>query len=133
MVQKIENDHQFPHLRFLILIISHHHPYTCQLTLKAQRKNVSENVVCLSRLLQIIALHFRQIKYRRKQLGPRTDCSGVHTVCYRGFLNISADMKSRRLSLRLGQMPQSAAIFEKMKFFIKRSFFPHKQSDYEHR
>ena len=37
------------------------------------------------------------IKYKSKQCGPRTDCSyrssliWVHTVCHRGFLNISAD------------------------------------------
>ena len=43
--------------------------------LKRQDKKVSENVVCWSRLLQIIALHYRQIKYRSKQHGPRTDCS----------------------------------------------------------
>ena len=48
-----------------------------------------------------------QIKYRSKQCGPRTDCSYrsslicVHTVCHRGFLNISADEKSRGLLLRL--------------------------------
>ena len=46
------------------------------------------------------------IKYRSKQRGPQTDCSyrssliWVHTVCLRGFLNISADKKSRRLLLR---------------------------------
>ena len=77
------------------------------LTLKAPRKNASENVVCWSCLLQIIALHYRGIKYRSKQREPRTDCSyrsslfWVHTVCYRAFLNISADEKSRRLLLQL--------------------------------
>ena len=71
--------------------------------LKRQEKNVSENVVCWSGLLQIIALHYRQIKYRSKQSGTRTGCSyrssliWVHTVCHRGFLNLSVDEKSRRL------------------------------------
>ena len=46
-------------------------------------------------------------KFKSKQCGPRTDCSyrsiliWVHTVCHRGFLNISADEKSRRLLLTL--------------------------------
>ena len=44
-----------------------------------------------------------EFKYRSKQGGPRSDCSyrssliWVHTDCHRGFLNISADEKSRRL------------------------------------
>ena len=75
----------------------------------AKKKKTSENVVCWSCLLQIIAWHYRRIKYRNKQRGPRTDCSyrnsliWVHTVCHRGFLNISADEKSRRLLLRLAR------------------------------
>ena len=77
------------------------------LMLKRQEKNASENVVCWSLLLRKIAWHYWRIKYRSKQRGPRTDCSyrssliWVHTVCHRGFLNISADEKSRRLLLRL--------------------------------
>ena len=56
-------------------------------------KNCIWNVVCWSRLLQIIAWHYWRIKYRSKQCGPRTDCSYrsslilVHTVCHRAFLN----------------------------------------------
>ena len=85
------------------------HENNCQLlTLKAPRKNASENAVCWSRLLQIIALHYRRIKYWSKQRGPRTDCSysliWVHAVCHRGFLNISADKKSRQLLLRLAHL-----------------------------
>ena len=62
------------------------------LTLKTPRKNASENVVCWSHLLQIIALHYWWIKYRSKQHWPRTDCSyrssliWVHTVCHRSRL-----------------------------------------------
>ena len=71
--------------------------------LSAKKKIVSENFVCWNRLLQMIALHYWQIKKRSKQHGPRTDCSyrssliWVQTVCHRGFLNISTDMKSSRL------------------------------------
>ena len=57
-----------------------------------------------------------RIKYRSKQRGPRTDCSyyrssliWVHTVCHRGFLNISADEKSRLL-LRLTHFESSVVV-----------------------
>ena len=75
------------------------------LTLKATRKNAFDNVVCWSRLLQIIAQNYWRIKYGSKQHGHRTDCScrssliWVHTVCHRVFLNISADEKCRRLAI----------------------------------
>ena len=64
------------------------------LTLKAPRKKSSENVVVWSRLLQIIANHYWRNKYRSKQRGPRSSLIWVHTVCHRGFLNISADEKA---------------------------------------
>ena len=90
-----------------IVLIQGKSPYMeIVLTLKAPRKNASENVVCWSHLLQIIAWHYWRIKYRSKQRGPRTDCSyrssliWVHTVCHGGFLSISADEKSKRLLLR---------------------------------
>ena len=35
------------------------------------------------------------------QKDDRSSLIWVHTVCHRGFLNISADEKSRRLLLRL--------------------------------
>ena len=39
----------------------------------------------------------------KKSVDPeQTAPIGAHTVCHRGFLNISADEKSRRLLLRLG-------------------------------
>ena len=63
------------------------------LTLKAPRKKC----IWKFHLLQINAKHYWQTKNRSKQLGPRSDCSyrnsliWVHTVCHRGFLNISAD------------------------------------------
>ena len=38
-------------------------------------KNASENIVCWSCLLQIIALHYWLIKHRTKQCWPRPDCS----------------------------------------------------------
>ena len=83
------------------------HQNAKSLSLKRQEKNASENVVCRSRLQQITAYHCWRIEYRSKQCGPRTDCSyrsspiWIHTVYHRGFLNISADEKSRRLLLRL--------------------------------
>ena len=40
------------------------------LTLKGLRKNASENVVCSSRLLQIIAKHYWRIKYKAKSVDP---------------------------------------------------------------
>ena len=36
-----------------------------------------------------------------EQTAHRSSLIWVHTVCHRGFLNISADEKSRRLLLRL--------------------------------
>ena len=35
-----------------------------------------------------------------EQTAPRSSLIWVHTVCHRGFLNISADKESRRLLLR---------------------------------
>ena len=37
--------------------------------------------------------------------------SMVHTVCHRGFLNISADEKSRRLFVAIGALRVKAPIF----------------------
>ena len=62
---------------------------------------IATKVVCFSRLLKCL------ISLYGKQCGPRSDYSyrsiliWVHTVCNRGFLNISAYMKSRRLMLQL--------------------------------
>ena len=75
------------------------------LTLKASRKKCIWKCRLLksSNANNCLAL----LTYRSKQRRPRTDCSyrssliWVHTVCHRGFLNISADEKSRRLLLRL--------------------------------
>ena len=72
------------------------------------KKKSSENVVCWSRLLQIIAQHDWRIKYRSKQCGPRLDCSYrislicVHTVCHREFLNISADETKQTTFVAIG-------------------------------
>ena len=57
------------------------------LTLKAPRKTASENVVCLCRLLNILANFSNLFLHTGKQCGPRSDCSyrssliWVHTVC----------------------------------------------------
>ena len=45
------------------------------LTLKAQRKPASENVVCLCRLLNILANFSNLFLHTDKQCGPRSDCS----------------------------------------------------------
>ena len=60
-----------------------------------------EKMYLKCRLLQIIVLQYRRIKYRSKQRRPRTELIWVHTVCHRGFLNIFPDEKSRRLLLAL--------------------------------
>ena len=45
------------------------------LTLKAPRKSASENVVCLCRLLNILANFSNLFLHTGKQCGPRSDCS----------------------------------------------------------
>ena len=45
------------------------------LTLKAPRKTASENVVCLCRLLNILANFPNLFLHTGKQCGPRSDCS----------------------------------------------------------
>ena len=45
------------------------------LTLKTARKLVSENVVCLCRLLNILANFSNLFLHTGKQCGPRSDCS----------------------------------------------------------
>ena len=45
------------------------------LTLKAPRKTASENVVCLCRLLNILANFSDLFLHTGKQCGPRSDCS----------------------------------------------------------
>ena len=74
------------------------------LTLKTPAKISSKNSVCICRLLQICLITiFNKVKYRDKQCGPGSDCSyrssliWVYPVCWKGFSNISADDKSRRL------------------------------------
>ena len=46
-----------------------------QLTLKTPRKPASENVVCLCRLLSILANFSNLFLHTGKQCGPRSDCS----------------------------------------------------------
>ena len=45
------------------------------LTLKMPRKHASENVVCLCRLLNILANFSNLLLHTGKQCGPRSDCS----------------------------------------------------------
>ena len=59
--------------------------------LKAPRKTASENVVCLCRLMNILADFSNLVLHTGKQCGPRSDCSyrssliWVHTVCKNDF------------------------------------------------
>ena len=46
-----------------------------RLTLKVPRKSASENVVCLCRLLNILANFSNLFLHTGKQCGPRSDCS----------------------------------------------------------
>ena len=61
------------------------------LNLKTPRKPASENVVCLCRLLNILANFSNLFLHTGKQCGPRSDCSyrssliWVHTVCKNDF------------------------------------------------
>ena len=56
------------------------------LILKAPRKSVSENVVCLCRLLNILANFSNLFLHTGKQYGSRSDCLiWVHTVCRSDF------------------------------------------------
>ena len=61
--------------------------YFNELTLKAPRKTASENVVCLCRLLNILADFSNLFLHISKQCGPWSDCSliWVHTVCKNDF------------------------------------------------
>ena len=75
----------------------------CILTHKAQ-KNASESnaaeVVCCKYLPSITD----ELSREANSVDPeQTAPICVHTVCQRGFLNISADVKSRRLLLQLAQ------------------------------
>ena len=69
-------------IRFTLTII---------LTLKAPRKTASENVVCLCRLLNILADFSNLFLHTGKQCEPWSDCSyrssliWVHTVCKNDF------------------------------------------------
>ena len=61
------------------------------LTLKTPRKPASENVVCLCRLLNILANFSNLFLHAGKQCGPWSDCSyrssliWFHTVCKNDF------------------------------------------------
>ena len=67
------------------------HESPIDLTLKLPRKSASENVVCLCRLLNILANFSNLFLHTGKQCGPRSDCSyrssliWVHTVCRNDF------------------------------------------------
>ena len=84
-------------LRYWNLVI-YYMKYLRVLTLKAPRKKciwkmMSAEVICCKYLPNIMD----KFKKRSKQCGPRSSLIWIHTVCHRGFLNSSADEKSRRL------------------------------------
>ena len=75
--------------------------YLCY-PLKRHEKNASENVVCCKKLPNITdELSIGANSVDPGQTAPRSSLVWVHTVCHNGFLNISADEKSRRLLLQL--------------------------------
>ena len=80
------------------------------LTLKAPRKMhlkmSSAEVVCCKYLPNITdELSKDANSVDPEQTAPKgSSLNLVHTVCHRGFLNISADEKSRRLLLRLAHL-----------------------------
>ena len=58
----------------------------------------SAEVVCCKYLPNITdELSIEANRVDPEQTAPRSSLIWVHTVCHRGFLNISADEKSRRL------------------------------------
>ena len=61
--------------KHLICIYATSVPFWCKLTLKAPRKTASENVVCLCRLLNMLADFSNLFLHTGKQCGPRLDCS----------------------------------------------------------
>ena len=65
----------------------------------------SAEVVCCKKLPNISdELSIEANSVNTEQTVPRSSLYRVHTVCHRGFLNISADEKSRRLLLRLAHL-----------------------------
>ena len=48
-------------------------------------------------MLQIIEFSLEANSEEPEQTAPRSSLIWVHAVCHRGFLNISADEKNRRL------------------------------------
>ena len=60
-------------------------------------KMSSAEVVCCKKLPNITD----ELSIEANSVDPEQTLIWVHTVCHRGFLNISADEKSRRLLLRL--------------------------------
>ena len=67
------------HYRFIkmlawVLICWHMEVEINLLTLKCQKKIVSENVVCLCRLLNILANFSNLFLHAGKQCGPRSEC-----------------------------------------------------------
>ena len=68
------SDYFWGKIKILLLdwIFTHHAKH---LTLKTPRKPASENVVCLCRLLNILANFSNLFLHTGKQWGPRSDCS----------------------------------------------------------
>ena len=67
------------------------------LTLKTPRKPASENVVCLCRLLNILANFSSLFLHIGKQCGPRSDCSWSGSTL---FAEMTFKVTSRRQSRR---------------------------------
>ena len=73
------------------------HDLVLWLTLKALRKTASENVVCLCRLLNILADFSNLFLHTGKQYGPRSDCSwSGSTLFAKMTFKITSRWQSRR-------------------------------------
>ena len=71
------------------------------LTLKAARKKMHLKMSSAPNNCLALLMNFKSIEANSVDPEQAAPMIWVHTVCHRGFLNISADKKGRRLLLRL--------------------------------
>ena len=72
----VNNNHVENNLRETLVYV-----FSGLLTLKMPRKPASENVVCLCRLLNILAKFTNLLLHRGKQCGPRSEQSDLCPHC----------------------------------------------------
>ena len=92
-------------------------------TLKTPRKPASENVVCLCRLLNILANFSNLFLHTGKQCGPRSDCScrssliWVHTVCRSSLIWVHTVCLYAKIGLK--SLQEYSADINRKKHLIK--------------